>query len=361
MAIPASTVGIAMGVLVSGSTAHVAAHNAGLRIFDVTQTAPVEIGSFDTPGWSRGIAAADGFAFLAASAGLQTYDLADPLSPALLESMESYGGGRVVVADDLAVVTEWDRLSFFDISEPALPVLQGVFQRDSWWTLGVSISDSWAYVAGLDESFEFGGLVVVDISDPATPLEAGMLETPGFVAGIAVRGTTAYAAGGTYDVLLGEWIPELRVIDVEDPHAPTEAGYLQLTQQNLTLEMDMVVAEPYAFVVDEDLWVVDVGDPTELVEIGFLPGVSGRLELVGKYLLVGGESGVQVVDVSDPTSPVEVGRGEAPERINDMALHGIYLHAACGASGVQIFDLSDCPGYTAPPPAPRRGGGRVVP
>jgi len=57
--------------------------------------------------------------------------------------------------------------------------------------MGVAVVGSTAYVA--DGS---GGLVIVDVSDAATPSVVGACDTPGTAYGVAVAGDTAYVADG---------------------------------------------------------------------------------------------------------------------------------------------------------------------
>jgi hypothetical protein len=60
-------------------------------------------------------------------------------------------------------------------------------------------------------------LVILDVSDPALPAVVGQTDVlPDVVNGMAVTGDYAYVAAG------GDG---LRIIDVSDPGAPSEAGF----------------------------------------------------------------------------------------------------------------------------------------
>ncbi len=359
------TLGLAMDIAVSDTTAYVAAGNAGLRVFDISQPRPLELGFVATPGSSRGIAADGGYAFVAGNAGFQTYDLDDPKAPEIVGSVDIeslYWGGRISVSENLAVVLDWGGLSILDVSEPESPVFRGSFYNQEWLIMDGALVGSVAYLAGMDFGGpdENGGLIVVDISDPSAPVEATVFETPGYTTGVVVQGTTAFSVGYHRDEDTQDWMFDLRVIDIEDPFVPIEVGLLQ-SAANFSTETNVAVSGSHVFVSGDDLRVFDVSDPASPVEVGFLADVSGLLEVVGKYVLVGGRRGVQIVDAGDPTSPVEVGFAEAPAEIGDMAVYGRYLHLACGDAGVRVVDLSGCPGYIAPPPTPRQGEGRVTP
>jgi len=65
--------------------------------------------------------------------------------------------------------------------------------------LAVTVAGNYAYVADW-----VGGLLVVDIANPAAPTEAGFYDTPGSANGVAVAGNQVYVADylylGIYDV-----------------------------------------------------------------------------------------------------------------------------------------------------------------
>lgn len=73
------------------------------------------------------------------------------------------------------------------------------------------MSGSYAYVADWD-----GGLRVIDVSNPASPHEAGFYGMPGGPSDVAVSGVYAYVADG---------VSGLRVIDVSNPTSPREVGF----------------------------------------------------------------------------------------------------------------------------------------
>jgi hypothetical protein len=62
----------------------------------------------------------------------------------------------------------------------------------SGYAQSVAVAGGYAYVA--DSS---GGLVVVDVSDPANPTYAGGYDTSGSAFGVAVAGGYAYVTDGT--------------------------------------------------------------------------------------------------------------------------------------------------------------------
>ena len=62
----------------------------------------------------------------------------------------------------------------------------------------------------------FGGLRIINVANPAAPVQVGSYATPGYAIGVAVVGYYAYVAA--YD-------SGLRIINVSDPAVPTEIGF----------------------------------------------------------------------------------------------------------------------------------------
>jgi hypothetical protein len=64
---------------------------------------------------------------------------------------------------------------------------------------GVAVAGNYAYVADYRS-----GLRVINIANPAAPMQVGFYDTPGYPLGVAVAGCTAYVADhmyfGTYDI-----------------------------------------------------------------------------------------------------------------------------------------------------------------
>ena len=79
----------------------------------------------------------------------------------------------------------------------------------------VAVQGNHAFVAAAE-----AGVRVIDVSDPATPIERGTYDTPGFAQDI-------YLAGGYIFVAARE--AGLRVFDISDPTEPVEVGVYDAT------------------------------------------------------------------------------------------------------------------------------------
>ena len=78
---------------------------------------------------------------------------------------------------------------------------------------GVHVIGSHAFLAAGG-----AGLLVVDISNPAAPLEVGSYDTGDVARDVVVKGDHAYVA---------DRIDGLRVINISDPATPFEEGFYQ--------------------------------------------------------------------------------------------------------------------------------------
>ena len=190
-------------------------------------------------------------------------------------------------------------------------------------TLAVAVQGRYAYV-GVGPR-----LVVVDVGDPARPVEVGRTGVlPGVVQDVAVSGTYAYVADRDRG---------LRVIDVSDPSSPREVGFYD----PLGYASGVAVSGSYAYVADgSGLRVIDVSNPSSPREVGFYntPGWAEDVAVSGSYAYVAdGDAGLRVIDVSNPSSPREVGFYDTPGRASGVAVSGAYAYVADREGGLVIL------------------------
>ena len=206
-----------------GSKLYLADGSMGLLIIDVSDpTAPTKVGSYNTPGYAYDVDVVGSVAYVAdGSGGLCIIDVSDPTHPSYVNSLDTPGSAeKVDVAGTTACVMDDDKiLRFFDVSEPTAMVEVGHWRSPNN-TGGVHIvgvrvvdtplGDTLAYVA---ESW--GGLRILNVSDPTAPVEVGSYAIWESSAGLDVDGHLAYLAA---------YSDGLRVIDVSNPAAPVEVG-----------------------------------------------------------------------------------------------------------------------------------------
>ncbi|MBN1424502.1 T9SS type A sorting domain-containing protein [Candidatus Fermentibacteria bacterium] len=155
----------ARGVVVDGTIAFVGSGFGGLRAIDVTDPSnPVQVGSLSTNN-AHWVATRDGLVFVGDwYAGLRIVDATNPSALSTISTITTgFVAYDVEVVDTHAYVTDkTEGLVIFDVSAPATPSLVGSFNPPGMdLTVSVEVEDEIAYVSDY-----YGGLWVVDISDP---------------------------------------------------------------------------------------------------------------------------------------------------------------------------------------------------
>ncbi len=238
--------------------------------------------------------------------------------------MPGYAQG-VELVGDLAYVADYHRgLRIIDVSNPAFPVELGGL-RTPGYAVDVEVVDGLAYLAEYRS-----GLRIIDVSNPAFPVELGALETPWRAIGVDVVGDLAYVTG----------IPALQIIDVSNPALPVELSILYAAGEG----NDVEVVDDLAYVAAgrSGLRIIDVSNPTSPVALGLLhtPGDAYDVEVVGDLAYVADyESGLRIIDVSNPAFPVELGALVTPDNAYDVEVVGGLAYVAGHRSGLRIIDF----------------------
>ncbi|UCH33003.1 MAG: carboxypeptidase regulatory-like domain-containing protein, partial [Armatimonadota bacterium] len=212
-------------------------------------------------------------------------------------------------------------LRVIDVSDPAAPLEVG-FLDTPGTAYHVAVAGGYAYVAD-----GASGLRVIDVSNAAAPVEVGSCHPPDLAYGIALASGYAYVA----DVY-----GRLRVIDVSDPAAPLEVGSCDTPGYTY----GVAVADGYAYVADWfGLTVVDTSNPAAPVEVGYLdtPSLAVGVAVADGYAYVGDyNAGLRVIDITNPAAPVEVGYLDTPGNVYSVAVAGGYAYVADNGWGLVV-------------------------
>jgi hypothetical protein len=200
---------------------------------------PTEVISYPTPRLAHDVAVAGNYAYLAESWDLYLFEISDPLSPTLVSTWPTPGESlsAVEVAGEYAYVGAGrDGLRIVDISEPLTPT-ETAFYTMSDSVYDVALMGDLIYIAA-----DQAGLHIVDVSDPHAPILAGVYDGWDVVNGVTVAesgsGKVLAYILGEYWVDDGQWNTGLAVLDVSDPASPVEVGFYNL----LTEAQEVVVA-----------------------------------------------------------------------------------------------------------------------
>ncbi|MFO7675609.1 MAG: hypothetical protein R6X12_04785 [bacterium] len=217
------------------------------------------------------------YAFVTGRGGyepMQILDIADSTRPAVLGELVLPGNGiwSNTALDRAWVACDWGGFRVIDISNPVAPVLDTVLLRADM-AEDVYVDGSRAYVANYRLS-----LKILDISDPARPVELGGVDSAGATSeAVVAKDSFAYIG----------WRPRpyFRVFDVSDPSRPVLAG----TSTVESRAMDMVLRDTLVyFAANQWFRVINIARPREPEVVGScaLPGASGRMDLQGAIAYV---------------------------------------------------------------------------
>jgi hypothetical protein len=250
-------------VFVQGDYAYVANQRKGLKIIDVADPSiPYEIGEYDTIGanpitqtsWVR-----DTLAYVPLFQRFKILNVSNPSSPQLTGICSTVQGGEdIFIKDTFAFIIEGRIFQPIKINNPAAPEsLPRYWLPDvaTAWTL--FIQDTFAYIADGDS-----GLRILNISNPATPFEAGYLLTSDAVYGLYVKDSFAYLAA------LGAG---LRIVNVGNPAAPQEIGYYIAPGWT----RDVWIVDTIAYVAASGcIEVLNIVNPATPFQVGYYNGLT---------------------------------------------------------------------------------------
>ncbi len=232
---------------------------------------------------------------------------------------------KVVVADTEGLSTPSNEVSaatqyFMEIAAVSLPGRPN----------GLDISGELALVADRE-----GGLQIITISNPQSPLKIGSYELDDYAQANDVFAQRPYAY-----VAFGD--SGLHVVDITNPANPVRRAVIDSVVKSA---YSVYVFGPYAYISSEDKFfrVVDIHDPTQPFIRGscILPDKSTDIFVSESYAFTAcGYSGMRVVDVSSQDSPEEVLGVETPDQAYKLYVSGGYGYIATSFAGLQIFDVT---------------------
>ncbi len=224
-------------------------------VFDMANPSnPVETGRCLLPDMAWQIQIVGDHAYVAAwSKGLQVLDISDPSAPEVVGSWVPDTSGRwayaVAVNNDYAYLGGSDDLMVLDVSDPTAPA----FLKDIGGTFAARemvMAGGYLYLAG-----NSAGMVIYSLDDPSTPSYVTDFNPAGYgyTQGLALSGNLAFVTDGKYG---------LRIVDITNPAAPIQVGKYPEAYQHSGYFKKVALAGNFAYLTDEQgLWTVDVSTP----------------------------------------------------------------------------------------------------
>jgi hypothetical protein len=177
------------------------------------------------------------------------------------------------------------------------------------------------------------GLMIIDLTDPTTPVVVSQLYFP-----TSARG--AVDVSGDIVCMARKGDQSLVTVDVSDPANPFILSNCPLGEY----ANHVLIVEDHAFVVlDDYLKLVDITDPNipQLIDWALPIDIVRSLKRSGSYMYATDKYGVKIIDVSIPSTPSVVGVYEYPE--DEYGLAAVsegYLYLG-GLAGINVVDFSN--------------------
>lgn len=176
-----------------------------------------------------------------------------------------------------------------------------------------------------------GGLWIMDVSKPATPVILSNLDTGGYTEGSSLFGKYAVIADGPHGVQIAD------ISNLKKPKWISEA-------YNLAYAYDVVIQDGTAYVAGggSGLFTIDLSVPKAPKEMGLIPldGFQYDVELLGGKLYAAGAWGdVSVLDISHSFQPVLTKTISTSGWAMALQAVGSNLLVMDGADGAKLYDL----------------------
>ncbi len=311
---------------------------AQLVVLEASTGSPALIGELFIPHGAEAIYLRNDHAVILTSEGLRMVDISNPVNPTLGATVAfPYSLDLDGVGDTVLFAGQNAGLYIMDISNPESPFETGHLPSPlpPAGISAVAVSGNTAYVANGCLGFH-----VVDIANPTQPQTIGSLVHDHCISGVTVHDNHAYLAGSTLST-------GLLVVDVSHPASPVQVGQLSLQGGNFLAHRDDHV---YIAGSELKLAIADVTNPAlpQLLLEDHHQGWANKPVVMGTRLYVplsdtdGDELWVDVYDIADPANVVPLGTlhlGSAWTTPN-IALRGQLAYISDGSS-LFIYDLGE--------------------
>ncbi len=310
------------------------------------QLTPRIIATVDTPGTRTNAITMQGcYAYVSdfgsgpGTFGINVYDISDPANPVLVRRFNQStppavnNTYRLVASGQYLYVAVNSRLMIYDISDPANPVRVALIGAGGQ-AFDVDVQGDILTLANTGANTR-----VYSVTNPASPQFLGAAS--GATAFVCQRGrfvySTAYAA------------QDLVAIDLQDPFNPVVVGTINLGTATATLPLDVEGQCGRAYVAiegsDPQIAIVDINDPTNMVELGrfghSLGGNTNDICAMGRYIAVGdslssGQGIVTFYDVTDPQNVTVAATIDVGQSAESLRAYGSLLYVTDRLAGTFV-------------------------
>jgi len=212
----------------------------------------------------------------------------------------------VYVSNNLAYVTDNNKLEIIDISDPITPNLVGQLELNtSFLCEDIFGKDNQIYIAN------YKTIYLLNVSDPSNPDTVSSFDVGIFINDIYIVDNTLYAIA-SYDFY---------IFDISNPNTITQIGKLKLPDASLGLTR-FHVQDNYAYIGtwSDGLYIVDISDLENPELNGRFLETSYLVFAQGLYAYVADARYIYILDITDKIIP------DIVDRINSIGIpHDIYV------------------------------------
>jgi hypothetical protein len=347
-----------------------------LDISDLSQPVPAgAIGGF----YPNAIHVMDTLAYVLIAGFLKVINVADPIHPQIIGEV-TIGGWAIDldIRDSLAYVTStWPdfeplpmancnttsyttkpremeakrvvydggvNFSILNIADPSIPTKvseSNICGAYASWHSGLTLRGDRLFHTG------YSNLLIYDISNPSTPEQTGIYETPGPVTGVRIQDGFAYV----------NCLREFYMLDISDPYNPIAIAQIDSASVwkpeyepwgNMLIQfLSMAIDNDRLAILSRlgTIWIVDIADPSYPAMIGdywikdgLYPSYTYDVIIQNDLLYVSGDR-LYVFDISDGSMPNLIGsidsRSYYALTTRDSYAYGI------GPANFGIFNITD--------------------
>lgn len=287
------------------------------------------------------------YAYLTIGSRLEVLDVSDPTNPIYLSQTpivsSTYFVNEMLISGTVGYLAADYQVQVFDLSDSVQPEVTAVFTIPSQYINDMVISGTLLFLGEVKNTGEFpgyGGLRILDISDPFNPTELSYFGEGRITEAIAHKDEYVYLSSCVYDTV-STCSRTFTVLNVSDPTSPQEIS--SAYAGNVT---DMEVYGNYLYhveVSDDDFRIYDISNPASptISNIVGFPnnGLSHRLEMDGSYGYLHSYNGITAYNLTNPLTPTLYGNYQ-PSGIYNVLPDGNFLYIAHGASGLKVLDTT---------------------
>lgn len=294
---------------------------------------------------------------------------ADRVGSRVVATMETPGVAKCVTVEGrYAYVGYRGGMLVYDVSEPTEPDLVETLELGKHYVNEIRIVGDRAYLAA-----GFGGILVIDLSDPGDLKPVGGFSELGEVLGVDVHGSVVYASGNSvglgtlqYDDGKMTFVGQRRLavggqfvqrvgdsVYVSDRRAGLAIFEASANDHAKDVSLTKTADEAFgfqivgniAYICDQDtgFTTIDVSSarwPKYLATVR-LPGFAYKVDVEGTRAYVAStEAGIHVIDVYDPASPRVIDAVGGMEWAFDIDVVGRFGYVADGRGGFKVIEFA---------------------